>query len=96
MLRRCRIGPVLARRKESRVAGIEERVARVEAHTEALIRTVEGIHADIADIRLDIRAMRGDMNRLADRVDQKIAWVVGTQVATLIAVVGVLAAAVFR
>jgi len=78
------------------VAGMEERVARVEAHTEALIRTVDGIHADIADIRAELRGMRADMNQRFDMMDQKFVWLVGAQVATLIAVVGVLAGALYR
>ena len=74
------------------MAGMEERVARVEAHTEALIRTVDGIHADIADIRAELRGMRADMNRRFEIMDQKFTWVVGTQVATLVAVIGAMAA----
>ena len=71
----------------------------------AVLRTE--LRAEIADLRRDMMAgdaalrseiteFRGEMARRFDMVDQKFIWLAGTQVATLLAVVGVLAGALFR
>jgi len=75
---------------------MEERVARVEAHNEALIRSVDDLRADMRAFRGEFHELRTEMNRRFDLIDQRFIWLVGTQVATLIAVVGVLAGALYR
>ncbi|OFW16991.1 MAG: hypothetical protein A3F70_17560 [Acidobacteria bacterium RIFCSPLOWO2_12_FULL_67_14] len=65
------------------------------------------LRAEVADIRRDMTAgdaalrveineLRAEMSRRFDIMDQKFLWLAGTQVATLLAVVGVLAGALFR
>jgi hypothetical protein len=65
------------------------------------------LRADMADLRHDMMAgdaalrseitgLRGEMARRFDMMDQKFIWLAGTQVATLLAVIGVLAGALFR
>jgi hypothetical protein len=49
-----------------------------------------------AALRVEINELRADMNRRFDMMDQKFTWFVGTQIATLLAVVGVLAGALYR
>ncbi len=78
------------------MAGMEERVARVEAHNEALIASVDDLRADLRAFRGEVHELRTEMNRRFDMMDQKFVWLVGTQIATLLAVVGVLAGALYR
>jgi hypothetical protein len=49
-----------------------------------------------AALRVEINELRADMDRRFDMMDQKFTWFVGTQIATLLAVVGVLAGALYR
>ena len=49
-----------------------------------------------ASLRSEITGLRGEMARRFDMMDQKFIWLAGTQVATLLAVIGVLAGALFR
>jgi predicted nucleic acid-binding Zn-ribbon protein len=49
-----------------------------------------------AALRSEIAELRGEMGRRFDVMDQKFMWLAGTQVATLLAVVGVLAGALYR
>lgn len=68
---------------------------------------IAAVRAEVADLRRDMMAgdaalrveineLRADMNRRFDMMDQKFTWFVGTQVVTLLAVVGVLAGALYR
>jgi chromosome segregation ATPase len=49
-----------------------------------------------AALRSEIAELRGEMGRRFDVMDQKFMWLAGTQVATLLAVIGVLAGALYR
>ena len=48
------------------------------------------------ELREDITDLRADMRELSRRTDRLFIWVAGAQVATLVAVIGVLAGALFR
>lgn len=89
------------------MASLEERVATVEGqtdgHTLAIDRLQQEVtnlrgemHAEFRAVRSEIADLRTDMNRRFDMMDQKFTWFVGTQLATLLAVVGVLAGALYR
>lgn len=100
------------------MGSLEERIATVEAQTDAQTRAMDALRAEmreefravrseIAELRRDMLAgdaalrvaineLRADMNRRFDMMDHKFTWFVGTQVATLLAVVGVLAGALYR
>jgi len=47
-------------------------------------------------LRSEVNELRSDMNRRFDAMDRKFMWLTGTQVATPLAVVGILAGALFR
>lgn len=49
-----------------------------------------------AALRSEITELRGEMSGRFDVMDQKFMWLAGTQVATLLAVIGVLAGALYR
>ena len=63
---------------------------RVELRTQ-----IAAIRGEMA-LRSEVSELRGEMNRRFDAMDQKFTWLTGTQVATLLAVVGILAGALFR
>ena len=66
------------------MAGLDERVAYLEGR-------MEDHSALMADIRSEMRALRSDMDRRFDHLDQKIdrrfTWLVGVLVGVLLALV---------
>lgn len=73
----------------------------------ALRSDVAALRAEMADLRREmvagdaalrseINELRSEMNRRFDMMDKKFLWLAGTQVATLLAVVGVLAGTLYR
>ncbi len=67
----------------------------LRSETVELRRELAGVRAEMAT-RSEISDLRGEMNHRFDAMDQKFIWLTGTQVATLLAVVGVLAGALLR
>jgi len=67
----------------------------LRSETVELRRDFAGVRAEMAT-RSEINDLRGEMNRRFDAMDQKFIWLTGTQVATLLAVVGILAGALLR
>ena len=52
--------------------------------------------SDLADLRGDMSHLRNDMNQRFAAVDQKFTWLVGIQVAGLVAVIGALVGSYYR
>ena len=48
------------------------------------------------DLRSDMAGLRTDLGELSRRTDRFVIWLAGTQVATLLAVIGVLVTALYR
>lgn len=63
------------------MAVLDERVAYLEGR-------MEDHSALTADIRAEMRALRAEMDRRFDSVDQKFTWLVGVLVGVLLALVG--------
>ena len=82
-------GEIVALRIELRteIAGIRSDMA-LRTETTAM-RSEMALRSDVADLRADLRG-------LSLRWDRFFLWLAGTQVATLLAVVGVLAGILFR
>ena len=89
------------------MASLEERITTVEAQTDGHTRATDRLqqevtnlrgemHGEFRAVRSEIADLRADMNRRFDMMDQKFTWFVGSQIATLLAVVGVLAGALYR
>jgi len=94
---------------EIRALRTEMGALRTELRTEmGALRTEMGaLRTEMTDLRRDmvagdaalrseINELRGEMGRRFDVMDQKFLWLAGTQVATLLAVIGVLAGALYR
>ncbi|MBI3047056.1 MAG: hypothetical protein HYY76_01975 [Acidobacteria bacterium] len=88
------------------IEGLRAELAAVRSEM-ATRNDIAALRAEMADLRRDMMAgdaalraeiteLRADMNRRFDVMDQKFLWLAGTQVATLLAVVGVLAGALYR
>lgn len=74
---------------------------RVELRTEiAAIRGEMPLRSDLTTLRAELRGeiteLRAEMSRRFDGMDHEFIWLAGTQVATLLAVIGVLAGALYR
>ena len=87
---------------EIRALRTEMGALRTELRTEmgALRTEMTDLRRDMvagdAALRSEINELRGEMGRRFDVMDQKFLWLAGTQVATLLAVIGVLAGALYR
>jgi len=83
---------------------LHQQVADLRAEMHDEFRSVRTEIADLrrdmlagdAALRVEINDLRTDMNRRFDQMDQKFTWFVSTQIATLLAVVGELAGALYR
>ncbi len=85
---------------------LEDRVKIMEAQTDKLSLTIDAMQKDVAAIRAematraDLTAVRtelhSEISELTRRVDRFIMWIVGTQIATLLAVIGVLVSVLYR
>jgi hypothetical protein len=69
---------------------VEERVAYLEGRVEDHCGAVTDLRGEIRDCRSEVRELRGDMNRQLHALDTKINWVIGSQLAMALAVVGAL------
>jgi predicted nuclease with TOPRIM domain len=84
---------------------IDERVAYLEGKVEDHYGTMSELRADLREVRTEVRDLRVEMNQrfeamgarlegkidaLSTRIDTKFTWLVGTQVAMLIALIGAL------
>jgi len=81
------------------MATLEERVAYLEGRGEEHAGAIAEVRADVRDVRQDVRDLRAEMIRRFEQVDARFAhvdnrfnWLVGLQVATLLAIVGLLGA----
>ncbi len=92
---------------EHDVASVEQRVTTLEGqadtHTIAvndLRKEMIALRSDLAalrtDLRSDIGGLRTDLGELSRRTDRFFIWLAGTQVATLLAVIGVLVGILYR
>jgi hypothetical protein len=48
------------------------------------------LRTEMREFRIEFRELRGDMNRQFHAMDTKINWVIGSQLAMALAVIGVL------
>jgi hypothetical protein len=85
----------------SSLPSIDERVAFLEGRVSDHTGAVAKLRTDVRDLRGELRDLRGEvirrfeisdakMDALSARVDVKFIWLVGIQVAILIALVGAL------
>jgi hypothetical protein len=84
---------------------LEERIATLEGRMtpdlrEEMQRGFAETRQDFAGVREEMARMRQDMTRgferLDDRMQRQLVWLVGMQLTTMLTVIGVLAAAFFR
>jgi hypothetical protein len=74
----------MALRKEGDpVPSVDERVAYLEGR-------VEDHQGAISGLRMEVRELRADMNRQFHALGTRINWVIGSQLATALAVIGAL------
>jgi hypothetical protein len=85
------------KREGENMPSIDQRVAYLEGKTEDQAGAVAELRSDMRDLRVEmrevrteIRELRADMIRLYQALDTKINWVIGTQLAMALAVIGVL------
>ena len=78
------------RREGEPVPNLDERVAYLEGRIEDHAGAVAELRADVRELRAEIRELRADMTRLYHALDTKIIWVIGTQMAMALAIIGVL------
>jgi uncharacterized coiled-coil protein SlyX len=85
-------------------AALRDGVAQLGRDVGELRGSVNELRGSVNQLRTELHGsitdLRGEMNRrferLEDRLDRRVTWLVGTQVALLLAVVGALAAPYFR
>ena len=86
---------------------VEERVAYLEGRLEDHMTVLNDLRAGQIDLRagqVDLRRelqtglaeIRSELSALREQVDRRFTWMVGTQVAVLVAVVGALVGSVYR
>lgn len=89
------------------MTSVAERVAFLEGQSGEQIAAMSGLRHDVSDLRGHVFKLRRDMDRrfeqvdlrfdrIEERFDRRLTWIVGTQIAILLAVVGALAAPYFR
>ena len=82
------------------IDGVRTEMGGLRAEMVALRTEMIDLRRDMmagdAALRTEIAELRGEMGRRFDVMDQKFMWLAGTQVATLLAVIGVLAGALYR
>lgn len=88
------------RRNDGQMPSLEERVAYLEGRLEDHATAVDRLRSDGQDLRETIRQLGERMDRRFDTLDEKVdrhfTWLVGIQVATLVAVVGALVGGYYR
>ena len=79
---------------------LEERVACLEGRMEDHMGAFGDLRADIAEVRGEIGDLRKQMDRWFDALEQKLdrhfTWLVGIQVAVLVAVAGALVGSYYK
>lgn len=82
------------------MSSLEERVAYLEGRLEDHVTAVDRLRSDGQDLREAIGQLGERMDRRFDTLDEKVdrhfTWLVGIQVATLVAVVGALVGGYYR
>ena len=85
-------------------SALRDSVAQLGRDVSELRGSVNELRGSVNELRAEMHGsiadLRGEMNRgferLEDKLDRRVTWLVGTQVALLLAVVGALAAPYFR
>jgi fatty acid desaturase len=54
------------------------------------------VRQEVHGVRQEVHDLRQDVTRRFEQVDQRFTWLVGTQVATLVAIIAVLVGALYR
>jgi len=81
----------MALRKEGdAVPSVDERVAYLEGRVEDHSGGMAELREDVRDVRVDVRELRADMHRHLHALDTKLNWVIGSQLAMALAVIGAL------
>ena len=86
---------------------LEQRVTRLEERSDAHTRMIDMIRSDIGDLRhsvdalrtelhVEISGVRAEIGGLRSEIDRRFTWLVGIQVASLVATIGVLVGAYYR
>jgi hypothetical protein len=75
------------------MTSIAERVAFLEGQAGEQLAATNALRVEVGELRRDIDRR---FERLEDKFDRRFTWLVGTQVALLVAVVGALAAPYFN
>lgn len=89
------------------MADLDERVTRLEERSDAHTRMMEQVLTGMSELRGEIAGLRNEMTAFRGEIRQDIAelrtsmerrftWLVGIQVAGLVAVIGALVGAYFR
>ena len=83
-------GHMALRKDGDAVPSVDERVAYLEGRVEDHCGSMADLRTEMREFRIEIRELRGDMNRQFHAMDTKINWVIGSQLAMALAVIGVL------
>lgn len=79
---------------------VEERIAFVEGRQQDHFATLDDLRTTVRDLRADMNRqfadVRSEIRTLSDRVDRQFTWLVGLQVASMVAMLGVLAGAYYK
>ena len=79
------------------IDGLRQDIADLRVELRMSVAELRGDTATVrTELRGEITELRGELSRRFDGMDQKLIWLAGTQVATLLAVIGVLAGALYR
>jgi hypothetical protein len=83
---------MVRRQKGEPMPSLDERVAYLEGRLEDHASTVISLREDVRAVHSDLRSFRDDVHQELDRADDRqsrhFTWLVGIQVAVLIAVLG--------
>jgi ferric-dicitrate binding protein FerR (iron transport regulator) len=77
------------------IADIRTEIGGIRSDNAAIWKEIAGIWKETAR-RSDIADLRAEMQEMSRRWDRHFIWLAGTQIATLLAVVAVLAGALYR